>query len=163
MALVIRGDTVVDAWLQGYGQLSAEPTHTLRNIITEIEDPIAVDQKWYTRFDPKAVDAADRLSVVAKILLPDLARKGNETREQFYDRCNNLLSRALRAGKLHSSWSGTYFQRLCSPNGSENQIEQAIRVLTDWEIRAETAIVAHTSSPAIDTGGRTPRAWWGLK
>lgn len=150
MALVVRGDTAVDAWLQGCGHLSAEPSHFLRNVITEIEDPTALDKQWYSRFDPKAVDAADRLSVVAKVLFPDLTRKVNETREQFYGRCDRLLSRALRSKRLHSSWGGTYFQRLRSLDGSEDQIERAIRVLTEWDVRAETAIVAHTSSPKID-------------
>ena len=150
MPIIVKGSDVVDAWLQGCGHLSAEPTHTLRNIITEIEDPVTFDTQWYTRFDPKSVNAPDRLSVVAKVLFPNLPRKPDEDRQQYYDRCNKLLSRALRSKTLHSTWGGTYFQRLCSLDGSENQIERAIRVLNEWEVRAETAIVAHTSSPKID-------------
>jgi hypothetical protein len=150
MPLVVKGENAVDAWQQGCGHLSAEPSHMLRNVITEIEDPVVVEPQWYNRFDPKAVGAPDRLSVVAKVLFPDLPRKPNETRQQFYDRCDKMLSRALRLNRLHSSWGGTYFQRLRSLDGSEDQIERAIRVLSEWEVRAETAIVAHTSSPTID-------------
>jgi thymidylate synthase len=151
MPLLVSGATAVDAWLTGCAHLSDNPEHRIRNLVTEIIDPMTIDCAWYTRFDPTAVYADDRLSVVARVLLPDSSKKAGETREQFYARCSNLLERALRSRRLHSAWGGTYFQRLVSLDGSENQIERAIRVLTEWGVRAETAIVAHTSTPKIDS------------
>jgi thymidylate synthase len=150
MANIVHGADVVEAWQGGGELLSQAPTHAIQNLITEIAVPTVVDPDWYSRFCPKSVGAQDRLSVVAKVLFPDIPRKPGETRIDFYARCESLLRRALRIGSLHSAWGGTYFQRLLSLNKSENQIERAIRILSEWEIRSETAIVMHTSSPAID-------------
>jgi thymidylate synthase len=150
MTVLISGAHAAEAWIRGSGKVSDDPQHIIPNLITEIEDPTFVDSAWFGRFDPKGVAGADRMSVVAKVLFPDSKKKVSETRQQFLDRHSRLLSRALKSGKLHSSWGGTYFQRLRSLDESEDQIERAIRVLNEWEVRAETAIVAHTSAPAID-------------
>jgi hypothetical protein len=150
MAAIIHGATAAEAWLHGATLVLQTPGHVIRNLVTEIEDPVLVQADWHDRFDPLAVGASDRMSVVAKVLFPGLPRRAGEPRTAYYQRCTALLERALKRHKLHSSWGGTYFQRLVSLNGSENQIERAIRVLTNWQVRGEAAIVAHTSSPAID-------------
>ena len=149
MAMIVTGESAVDAWMEGCQAILANSDHRIRNLITEISDPTVVDTSWFSRFDPKAVDAADRLSVVVKVLCP--ARHQGETREDFYDRGVRTLERARRLKKLHSSWGGTYFQRLVSMDGADNQIERAIRVLSNWTPRSETAIVAHLSNPKLDS------------
>ena len=98
----------------------------------------------------KSVGADDRLSVVAKVLFPGLTRRKGEDRLTYYGRCATLLQRALNQNRLHSGWGSTYFQRLLSLDGSENQIERAIHVLSTWQVRAEASIVAHTSCPRLD-------------
>jgi thymidylate synthase len=150
MTVVVQGANVLEAWQHGSQLILKTPGHIIRNLTTEVENPIFLDATWYRRFDPKAIGAADRMSVVAKVLFPGLVRLQGETRSAYYDRSAALLTRALRQGRLHSSWGGTYFHLLLSLAGSENQIERAIRVLTNWQVRSETAIVAHTSSPAVD-------------
>jgi thymidylate synthase len=150
MASIVHGVNAAEAWRRGSELVLQTPGHVVRNLITEIDNATLVGADWQSRFDPLAVGATDRMSVVAKVLFPNLPRRVGETRLVYYDRCSALLARALRLGRLHSSWGGTYFQRLVSLNGSENQIERAIRVLTTWQVRGEAAIVAHTSSPEID-------------
>lgn len=150
MAAIVQGDTAAEAWKRGAHLLLSTPGHTLRTLITEIDRPTEMDAAWYTCFDPKRVGAADRMSVVSKVLFPDIPRRAGESRLAFYARCSSLLQRAIDKGSLRTSWGGTYFQRLISLDGSDNQIERAIRVLTQWKARSETAIVAHLSSPKID-------------
>ncbi|NOJ40563.1 hypothetical protein [Bradyrhizobium australiense] len=150
MAIIVQGADPVQAWKSGGQVLLSSSPHAIQNLITEIEAPTVVDEEWYSRFCPKSVGALDRLSVVAKVLFPDIPRRPRETRLEYYGRYEKLLTRALKAGSLHSAWGGTYFQRLMSLDGSENQIERAIRVLNSWTVRGETAIVMHTSSPAVD-------------
>ncbi len=150
MASVVQGADVLEAWRNGAQLLSQTPDHAICNLITEVNDPIVHDPEWYRRFDPKSVGADDRLSVVAKVLFPGLPRREDETRPAYYDRCATLLQRSLNQKRLHSGWGSTYFQRLLSLDGSENQIERAIHVLSTWQVRAETSIVAHTSCPRID-------------
>jgi thymidylate synthase len=72
-----------------------------------------------------------------------------EPREHYYARWATILRRGRKSGKLHSSWGSTYFERLLSLDGSDNQIERAIHALTTWQ-RKETAIVMHLSAPHID-------------
>ena len=150
MAFFVRGATALDAWQRGAELILQKSGHVVRNLITEIDTPTFVGTDWPVRFDPISVGGADRLSVVAKVLFPNLPRRANETRLAYYARCSDLLQRALNLRRLHSAWGGTYFQRLLSLDGSENQIERAIKVLSTWQVRGETAIVAHTSSPKID-------------
>jgi thymidylate synthase len=150
MAIVVQGVDAVQAWRNGSQVLLQTPQHAVQNLITEIAAPTIVDPDWYVRFCPKSVGAQDRLSVVAKVLFPDIPRRPREPRIEYYARCERLLKRALKIGNFHSAWGGTYFQRLLSLDNSENQIERAIRILSEWEVRGETAIVMHTSSPAID-------------
>jgi thymidylate synthase len=150
MASIVQGTDVLQAWCNGAQLLSQTPDHAICNLITEVDDPILCNPEWYRRFDPKSVGADDRLSVVAKVLFPGLPRRQGEARPAYYDRCTTMLQRALNQKRLHSSWGSTYFQRLVSLDGSENQIERAIRVLTTWQVRAEASIVAHTSCPRID-------------
>jgi thymidylate synthase len=155
MAVLINGPTVSEAWRRGSEALIQTPGHIIRNMITEIEDPTTWSKVLSARFDPKCVGAADRLSVVAKVLFPEHVRPPSQPRAEFYDRWAKILKRARQTGRLHSSWGGTYFERLLSLNGSENQIERAIRVLSSWRNRSETAIVAHLSTPVVD--GLRPR------
>jgi|SRR5579863_726632 len=150
MAVVVQGTDAVQAWQNGSQLLLQSPQHSIRNLITEIATPTVVDPGWYLRFCPKSVGAQDRLSVVAKVLFPDILRRQGEPRVEYYARCERLLKRALKIGSLHSAWGGTYFQRLLSLDSSENQIERAIRILSAWKVRGETAIIMHTSSPTID-------------
>jgi hypothetical protein len=126
MTVLVSGTNAAEAWIRGCAKVSDDAQHTVRNLITEIENPIFVDPAWFGRFDPKAVGAADRLSVVAKVLFPSIGKKATETRQEFFDRYERLLSRSLKSGKLRSSWGGTYFQRLRSLDGSEDQIDHAI-------------------------------------
>jgi thymidylate synthase len=151
MIATVQGTSAVDAWKRGCELIVHTPGHKVRNLITEIQNPTSVDHGWYSRFDPKSVGATDRLSVVADVLFPKRGRRPGETRPKFYARSAALLQRGLDIGSIHSSWRGTYFQRLISLDGSENQIERAIRALSEWQVRAETALVFHLSSPKSDT------------
>jgi thymidylate synthase len=155
MVSVIQGGNVADAWQRGCELIIQTPDHIVRNLITEVENPTYTNRDWFTRFDPKSGGADDRLSVVAKVLFPETSMRSGENRLAYYQRWATILERARRSGRLHSSWGGTYFQRLLSIGGSDNQIENAIRVLRGWRNRSETAIVAHLSNPAID--GLRPR------
>ena len=123
MALIVRGAEVVDAWRNGAQALLQAPGHAFSNLITEVDNPTAFDPLWYGRFDPKSVGADDRLSVVVKVLFPGLRRRQGESRDEYYNRCSDFLRRALAQKRLHSNWGSTYFQRLVSLDGSENQIE----------------------------------------
>ena len=150
MAAIVEGTDPLEAWQRGVALILASKQHIIRNLITEIHDPSSTDHSWYQRYNPQAVGATDSMSVVAQVLFPRSPKHVTETRQQFYNRHEALLCRALRAGKLHSTWGGTYFQRLMSLDGSDNQLERAIRALTKWQVRSETGIVAHLSSPRVD-------------
>ena len=121
MAIVVEGTNAVQAWRNGGQLLLQAPQHAIRNLITEIVVPTVVDPDWYVRFCPKSVGAQDRLSVVAKVLFPDILRRPAEPRIEYYARCERLLKRALKIGSLHSAWGGTYFQRLLSLGDSETR------------------------------------------
>jgi thymidylate synthase len=150
MPQVVDGADVLEAWKNGAQAILDADGHILRNLITEISDPTKIDQGWYARFNPQTVGASDSMSVVAKVLFPARVRSPDQTRQAYYDLNSERLERALRAGALHSSWRGTYFQRLMSLDGSANQVERAIGALSTWQVRSETAIVMHLSSPAKD-------------
>lgn len=151
MAHIVGGRTIVDAWLDGCALLEAQSAHDVSNLITEIREPAIIDPGWDRRFDPRSVGGKDRLSVVSKVLFPANPKPAHETRFAYYDRHAKLLKRARSRGTLYTSWGSTYFERLISLDGSENQIERAIRVLNKWQRRSETAIVAHLSSPSADS------------
>ena len=147
MTSIIRGANVAEAWQGGSALISQTPGHVVRNLITEIDNPTYVAPDWYNRFDPKSVGAGDRMSVVAKVLFPDLPRRAGEARPAYYKRCESLLNRARRMGRLHSSWGGTYFQRLLSLNGSEwpapGSEDTELGVLMEPEVRhGETTVYA---------------------
>ena len=146
----VEGVTAVEAWQRGADLVIATPGHTVRNLITEISNPTCSDDGWYQQYDPKSVSGTDRLSVVAKVLFPAVPKGADEGREEYFERWRKVLVRARSTRSLHSSWNGTYFERLLSLDGSENQIERAIHVLSDWEIRSETVFVAHLSCPKLD-------------
>lgn len=149
MITAIGGRDVVNAWKAGCQAILATPDTRIRNLITEIEKPIIIHPDWFQNYDPMSVGADDRLSVVAKVLFPELPRKDGETREQYYSRWAAVLRRGRKTGRLHSSWGSTYFERLLSLDRSDNQIERAIHALTKWQ-RKETAIVMHLSAPRVD-------------
>jgi hypothetical protein len=149
MSTVVVGDDVVTAWKAGCQAILAAQDSKIRNLITEIEKPTLVNQDWFCDYDPISVGANDRLSVVAKVLFPGTLREGDETREQYYSGWAAVLRRGRKTRKLHSSWGSTYFERLLSLGGSDNQIERAIHALTSWQ-RKETAIVMHLSAPHLD-------------
>jgi thymidylate synthase len=149
MAATVAGSDVVEAWKAGCHTILAAQGYRVRNLITEIERPTLSDPLWLQRYDPISVGADDRLSVVAKVLFPAAPRNNTESREQYYARWASVLRRGRKSGKLHSSWGSTYFERLLSLDGSDNQIERAIHALTTWQ-RKETAIVMHLSAPNID-------------
>ena len=150
MVHLVQGSDAVEGWRRGCDLLLQTPGRMVSNLITEIQRPTEIEDSWYDRFDPKSVGAPDRMSVVAKVLFPDLPRQQGEARDAYYNRCARMLQRGLRTRRLRSSWGSTYFQRLVSLDGSDNQIERAIRALCDWQVRSETAITAHLSSPKLD-------------
>jgi hypothetical protein len=150
MAAIVDGANALDAWKRGVALILADRNHVVRNLITEIRNPSVTQDSWYSRYNPQAVGAADSMSVVAQVLFPRSPKRPRETRLQFYTRHETLLKRALRMRTLHSTWRSTYFQRLISMDGSENQLERALRALTTWQVRSETGIVAHLSTPKID-------------
>jgi thymidylate synthase len=149
MSIAVIGNNAVTAWKAGCQAILASQDAKIRNLITEIEEPTLIHRDWFQNYDPISVGADDRLSVVAKVLFPDAQRIGGETREQYYVRWAAVLRRGRKTRRLHSSWGSTYFERLLSLDGSDNQIERAIRVLTTWQ-RKETAIVMHLSAPHAD-------------
>jgi thymidylate synthase len=149
MGAAVFGENVVTAWKAGCNAILASQDARLRNLITEIEKPTFTNPDWFRSYDPKSVGVDDRLSVVAKVLFPDIPRVVGETREQYYSRWAAVLRRGRRTRRLHSSWGSTYFERLLSLDGSDNQIERAIHALTTWQ-RKETAIVMHLSAPHVD-------------
>ncbi len=150
MIPTVGGVTAVEAWRRGAELVMAAPNHMLRNLITEITNPTVSNEVWYRQFDPKSVGGTDRLSVVAKVLFPAEPKDAAEGRLDYYERWRRVLVKGRATRLLHSSWNGTYFERLLSLDGSENQIERAIHVLSDWDIRSETAFVAHLSCPRLD-------------
>jgi thymidylate synthase len=143
------GQDVVDAWKNASSLVIANAKNRIRNLIVEIEDPVTFNHQWLQRYDPKSVGAKDRLSVVAKVLFPFKGKRPTENREQFYARWNNALERNRSKKNLHASW-GTYFGRLTAFNGTQNQLENMIRALSQWRIRPEAALVAHLSAPTLD-------------
>jgi thymidylate synthase len=149
MPTLVSGSTVVDAWRAGCQAVLGIQHHRVRNLITEIERPTLSNPIWLRSYDPMSVGADDRLSVTAKVLFPTMRRLNGEPREHYYARWATILRRGRKSGKLHSSWGSTYFERLLSLDGSDNQIERAIHALTTWQ-RKETAIVMHLSAPHID-------------
>jgi len=149
MSTAVIGDNAVTAWKAGCHAILADPDAKVRNLITEIEKPTFANPGWFRTYDPIFVGADDRLSVVAKVLFPETPRPDGQTREHYYTHWAAVLRRGRKTGRLHSSWGSTYFERLLSLNGSDNQIERAIRVLRTWQ-RKETAIVMHLSSPCVD-------------
>jgi thymidylate synthase len=149
MSTVVVGNDVVTAWKAGCHAILAAQDCKIRNLITEIEKPTFTEPEWLRIYDPMSVGADDRLSVVAKVLFPEAPRQSGETREQYYSRWAAILRRGRKRRTLHSSWGSTYFERLLSLGGSDNQIERAIRALTTWQ-RKETAIVMHLSAPHLD-------------
>jgi thymidylate synthase len=149
MSAAVVGDNAVAAWKAGCHMVLAAPGAKIRNLITEIEKPTLTNPDWLRNYDPMSVGADDRLSVAAKVLFPAFPRKNGETREQYYSHWAAVLRRGRKTGRLHSSWGSTYFERLLTLDGSDNQIERAIHVLTTWQ-RKETAIVMHLSAPHVD-------------
>lgn len=149
MVMAVVGRDAVEAWRAGCEAILSTEESKIRNLITEIENPSFFKSDWFRTYDPISVGATDRLSVVAKVLFPEIPRIPAETREQYYARWAAVLRRGRKIGRLHSSWGSTYFERLLSLDGSDNQIERAIHVLTTWQ-RKETAIVMHLSAPHID-------------
>jgi thymidylate synthase len=105
---------------------------------------------WLTKFSPMSVGVVESSGVVAKVLFPSGAKREGESREDFYKRHSELLSRARKKKKLRSAWGSTYFERLISLDGSENQIERAIRAYGHWERRPHAAVTMHLSSPRVD-------------
>lgn len=149
MTQILTGHSVVEAWLKASSAVLSSPSNRIRNLIVEILDPIAFDRKWLHRFDPKSVGAKDRLSAVVKVLFPFRGKQPNETRDQFYLRWNKALEKNRSKKTLHAAW-GTYFGRLTAFQ-NENQLENIVRALAQRKIRPEAALVAHTSSPKLDT------------
>jgi hypothetical protein len=134
MPLLIEGADAVAAWKNGAQAILSAEDNVVRNLVTEITGPIKAEKDWYARFNPQAVGATDSMSVVAKVLFPARERAPGETRQAYYGSHSARLQRALRMGTLHSSWRGTYFQRLISLDGSDNQVERALRVLSNWNV-----------------------------
>jgi thymidylate synthase len=149
MAVAVSGSTLVEAWKAGCERILATDDYRVRTLITEVEKPTFSCPDWLQRYDPMSVGAEDRLSVTAKVLFPNAPRLNGEPRPDYYARWASVLRRGRKSRKLHSSWSSTYFERLLSLDGSDNQIERAIHALTSWQ-RKETAIVMHLSAPRID-------------
>jgi thymidylate synthase len=146
----ITGADVVDAWKQASKAVLKNKEHRIRNLIVEIEHPTTFSRAWLTKFDPKSVGASDRVSVVAKVLFPYSGKKPSETRTQFYERWNRALKKNKAKKRLRAPW-GTYFDRLVNFDGCENQLEAIIHALSAWGMKPEAALVAHTSSPTLDT------------
>jgi thymidylate synthase len=150
MAHLVTANRAASAWRKGATLLLDVPGCSVNNLITEIADGTYCEDEWLGRFNPQAVGAADSLSVVAKVLFPSSPKRPGESRDAYYARWTHVLQRSREAGKLKSAWGSTYFERLLSLGGSENQIERAIRALRQWPQRYEAAIVMHTSSPLND-------------
>ena len=70
MPQLTSGNNAIDAWKNASELVLASQGHRIRNLIVEIQNPIAFDREWLHRFDPKSVGADDRLSVVVKVLFP---------------------------------------------------------------------------------------------
>ena len=149
MPQIASGIDVVDAWKKASKLIVETPGHRIRNLIVEIKNPTTFNREWLKQFDPKSVGSNDRLSVVVKVLFPYTGKKQNETREEFYERWNNSLKRNRAKKRLRAPW-GTYFSRLTDFAGDKNQLENIIHALSDWGMRPEAALVAHTSAPTLD-------------
>jgi thymidylate synthase len=149
MTTVVGGHDAVEAWKAGCQAILTAQDSRIRNLITEIGNPTVLHPDWFRNYNPMSVGADDRLSVVAKVLFPEHPRAGGETREQYYSRWAAVLRRGRKTRRPHSSWGSTYFERLLSLDGSDNQLERAIHVLSTWQ-RKETAIVMHLSAPCVD-------------
>jgi len=150
MVATVTGKNAVEAWKAGAALVLSAPEHRVRNLVTEIRNPTQLDDDWLRDFDPKSVGSTDRLSVVAKVLFPLKPKKKTETREEFYDRWNNALTRNKKLKRLQAPW-GTYFGRLTRFGGTINQLENIVSALSTWGSKPEAALVAHISSPALDS------------
>ncbi|SFJ06668.1 hypothetical protein [Bradyrhizobium sp. Gha] len=150
MPELASGMDVVDAWKKASKLVLKAPEHRIRNLIVEIESPTEFERSWLKKFDPKGVGSTDRLSVVVKVLFPFTGKKQNETREDFYERWNTTLELNRKRKNLRAPW-GTYFGRLTNFGSEKNQLENMIHALSNWGMKPEAALVAHTSAPTLDT------------
>jgi hypothetical protein len=150
MPELVSGIDIVDAWKKASKLVLKAPEHRIRNLIVNIGSPTTFQRPWLKKFDPKSVGSTDRLSVVVKVLFPYRGKAPNESRQQFYDRWNASLEKNRKRKQLRAPW-GTYFGRLTNFGGEENQLENIIEALSNWGMKPEAALVAHTSAPTLDT------------
>src|SRR5687767_6069062 len=117
----VTGEDAAEAWIAGARQLlAARPDHAISSLITEIQQPTREREVWYGHYNPRAVGIDEQLSVVANVLFPKT--RNDDDRAQVYASHTRLLERARRLGRVSSAWGSTYFERLMSLDGSENQV-----------------------------------------
>jgi len=150
MPTIVKGNNTVQAWKAGSSAVLNAPHSRMRNLITEINDPLLFQADWLNKYNPQSVGEKDSVSVVAKVLFPSRPRRPNESRATYYGYWRSLLKRARESGALKAQW-GTYFDRLVAFNETENQLESIIIALSDWGVAPEAALVAHTSAPTLDS------------
>jgi hypothetical protein len=149
MPELCSGMDAIDAWKKASKLVLKAPENRIRNLVVEIENPTTFQRAWLKKFDPKGVGSTDRLSVVVKVLFPYTGKKPNETRQEFYERWNKSLDENRKKKRLRAPW-GTYFGRLTNFAAEENQIENIIHALSNWRMKPEAALIAHTSAPTLD-------------
>jgi thymidylate synthase len=146
MTVIFERTNCVEAW-------SAVSTHLLlnghvdTNVVVVITDPLYFEDAWLTRFNPNAVKAkGDQIRDVMNTVFPQKTWQNAGNRLEFYDR----YKKAHRRGKK-KGW-GTYFLRLIQfGKKEENQLDNAIRVLSGWKNNPHAAVTFHLSSPETDS------------
>jgi len=146
MAAVFERGNCVEAWSAVSHHLLVNK-HVDTNVVVVITDPLHFENAWLTRFNPRAIKAkGDQIRDVINTVFPGKTRQNSADRHAFYAR----YKKAHRRGKK-KGW-GTYFLRLIQfGEQEENQLDNAIQVLSTWKNNPHAAVTFHLSSPETDS------------
>jgi thymidylate synthase len=146
MARLFQCDTCVDGWKAVANSLLRTGASD-QNVIVEVADPCHFDAAWLTRFNPSVVLAkGDQLRDVMNTIFPAKTFANSADRHAAYVRYAKADSRSR-----HGRW-GTYFGRLISFGQSkDNQLENVIRALNNWQNSPRAALTFHLSSSELDS------------
>lgn len=145
--VLVGGIDPLASWLVAVDHLLSRRGTEDQDLVVEVEQPATHSTDWFARFDARDVGGKGRLSDVANTLFPEKTWMKARAlgRPAFY-------SRYLRADRRsrHRRW-GTYFGRLINFGSSNvNQLENAIRAMSEWKTTPKRAICLHLSTAELD-------------
>jgi thymidylate synthase len=148
--LTIDAENALEAWRDG-SYLLMKHKGELSNLLTTIQDPCALDQKWLTTHSAHCFDSnGDNARDVVNTIFPFKLAESASSKDALYSRYLELHDRAKKWPRGQHAW-GTYFERLIRfPRSDVNQLDRAIEKLVTWQTRTTTALVFHLSSPTVD-------------